>query len=182
VNALVVGGATVRIDDPDLTPREADFSAGGKTSAPEIVVISQRGDFSFREKVFTENRKSRTWLLSPFKPAHLPEYVGHQIIPNLGTASPDLEAPSLVTPLMSFFQERGYHSVWLEGGRSLWGPFLEAKRLDALALWTSPKGLPEGEPWQSPAIRNCLKTFRKFGPFPLEEDSLHWYLPKRNGL
>ena len=160
---MLIGGRTLRIDDPDLTPR---FAPGFAGRGPDAVVLS-RGDASAffpGAKLFAAGRKAKTHVLCERDPG-LPEGVkphllGAAHLPgNMGGPN----APILVG-MQDFFKEQGYHSILVEGGAGIWKLFLEAGLWDRLFILTAPKLLPEGERWDAalaPGWASSLKL-RKF--------------------
>ncbi len=136
VDAVVITGRTLRIDDPDLTPR---LSHG---PVPETIILSRCGPFPEAAKVFSADRPSKTLVLGESR-AGLPERVEHIAMSAPATGSDALDA------LMVLFAERGYHSVLLEGGPELWALFLNARKWDKLFVLTAPQMLPLGERWDA---------------------------------
>jgi diaminohydroxyphosphoribosylaminopyrimidine deaminase/5-amino-6-(5-phosphoribosylamino)uracil reductase len=150
-NAILVGGATLRADDPDLTPR----LTGGPAPHALVLTLKRRLDPALR--LFAAGRRGGATVLSPHASTGLPEHVGHH---RLAAGKP------LTEQLMAFFAERGYHEVLLEGGRGVWTPFLEAGMVDALYLVTAPKLLPGGEAWSADLAPRWAKPleFHRFTP------------------
>ena len=159
VDAVLIGGRTLRCDDPELTPR----LAGG--NCPEAIILSRHGPFPGSAKLFSPRRKATTVVLSESREG-LPDWVDHESLKvNSGKKS-------VIAQLLALFKKRGYHSVLVEGGRDLWALFLNAGVCDALYVLTAPKMLPEGERWVSALDKGWGKPlkFRKFTG--LGEDSL----------
>jgi diaminohydroxyphosphoribosylaminopyrimidine deaminase / 5-amino-6-(5-phosphoribosylamino)uracil reductase len=154
VDAVLIGGRTLRCDDPDLTPRLA------KGGHPETVILSRHGPFPLSSKLFTRGRKAKTLVLSESR-GKLPGWVCHEpLIPGAGNSA-------VIAQLLALFTKRGYHSVLVEGGRDLWALFLNAGICDSLYIFTAAKMYPQGERWDSaldPGWGKSLK-FRKFTPF-----------------
>ena len=150
-DAILVGGATLRADDPDLTPR----LTGGVP--PHALVLTRRRRLDPALRLFAAGRRSGTTVLSPHASTGLPARVGHF---RLAPRKP------LVDQLMAFFAERGYHEVLLEGGRGVWAPFLEAGLCDVLHLVTAPMLLPGGEAWSAGLDPRWAKPleFHRFTP------------------
>jgi diaminohydroxyphosphoribosylaminopyrimidine deaminase/5-amino-6-(5-phosphoribosylamino)uracil reductase len=155
-DALLVGGQTVRVDDPDLTPREI---AGAPH--PEILVLSRKARWKSSQKVFSASRQARTWLISPENAknhaTNMNSAVGLLSLP---------KARDTARALLKVFQERGYHEVLVEGGRGAWSPWLNAGLCDVLYLITAPVLHPRGEKWDAelgPAWGKPLE-FHRFTP------------------
>lgn len=159
-DAVMIGGRTLRADDPDLTPRLMPQASG---RGPEAVVLSRKGPFPPGLKLFQEGRKARTVILSDtWEP--LPPWVDQERIRGEGKAA--LEA------ILSFFKGRGYHSVLVEGGREIWSMFLNAGLWDRLYIVTAPKVLPEGERWDSLLSKDWGERVRFRGFSSLGNDYL----------
>jgi diaminohydroxyphosphoribosylaminopyrimidine deaminase/5-amino-6-(5-phosphoribosylamino)uracil reductase len=156
-DAVLVGGRTLRCDDPDLTPREV-----ADAPSPEVLVLTRKSRPDPKMRVFSKRRGSRTVLVGPRK-AQVPSWV----------ASEPLEGKApLVRELLEVFRRRGYHEVLVEGGRGVWTPFLEAGLCDELYLLTAPRLLPRGERWDAELGPGWVKplVFHRFTP--LGEDLL----------
>ena len=135
-DAILIGGRTLRIDNPDLTPR----MTGG--SNPQVLILTHKKRFSSHFQVFDENRKPPALILS-------------------------LPPKRLAYSMVRVFKEKGYHMVLLEGGRSVWTPFLNAGLCDTLYLFTSPKLFPKGDRWDENLKPGWVKSleFHRFTPF-----------------
>lgn len=132
VDAVVIGGNTLRIDDPDLTPRLLPGAPH-----PDAVVISRRGDFPLERRLFKPGRAAKTIVVSETAEG-LPAEAEH--FPSGG---------DVTSALRTLFGKKGYHSVLVEGGREIWSLFFAAGLCDGLYVLTAPKLLPEGERWDS---------------------------------
>src|SRR5690606_13552012 len=142
VDAVLIGGRTLRVDDPDLTPR----LAGGPI--PEAVVLS-RGPFKPEARLFARGGPAKTWVAGPGREG-LPTWVEHfPMEANRTGKEADRPAKETVAALLSLFEQRGYHAVLVEGGREVWALFLKAGICDSLFILTAPKLLPGGEKWDS---------------------------------
>ncbi len=150
-DAVLVGGATVRIDDPDLTPR----LTGGRPA--QILVLTRGRKLDLKRQVYSRNRGAKTVVISPEIPQNLPKWVDHVAL---------RRKKPLVRELLAVFAARGYHEVLVEGGRAVWSPFLNAGLCDALHLVTAPMLLPQGEPWGKDLRPAWVKPleFHRFTP------------------
>lgn len=159
-DAVLIGGRTLRIDDPDLTPRLMPQATG---TGPEALVLSRSGEFDPKLRLFAEGRRARTMVLSASREG-LPPWVDHRAVAG--------DAGEVREGLLRVFKERGYHSVLVEGGREIWALFLNAGLWDRLSIYTAPKVFPEGERWDALLARDWGKSlkFRKFSS--LGEDYL----------
>lgn len=155
VDAVLVTGRTLRVDDPDLTPRLVPGAA-----APEAVVLTRGASFPEEARLFAADRPSKTVVVGAGT-AGLPPHVDHFHLDE--RASP----AEVVQVLAALFAQRGYHSVLIEGGRDLWAPYLSMGKADALYLLTAPKFLPQGERWDAGLSQDWGKSlkFRNFNRF-----------------
>jgi diaminohydroxyphosphoribosylaminopyrimidine deaminase/5-amino-6-(5-phosphoribosylamino)uracil reductase len=151
-DAVLIGGRTLRIDDPDLTPRLMPQATG---TGPEALVLSRSGDFPPGLRLLAEERKAKTVVLSASREG-LPRWVEHREVAG--------EAEEVRQGLLLVFKERGYHSVLVEGGREVWALFLNAGLWDRLTIYTAPTVYPEGERWDTFLAKDWGKSlkFRKF--------------------
>ena len=152
VDAVMIGGRTLRVDDPDLTPRLNPKASG---PGPEAVILSRKGPYPQGSKVFAQERKAKTVVLAEAW-GGLPDWV--EKWEARGDAKATLEA------ILSCFRDRGYHSVLIEGGREVWSLFLNAGLWDHLYVITAPVVYPEGERWDANLSKHWGKSlkFRKF--------------------
>ena len=159
-DAVLVGGGTVRCDDPDLTPRLMPQATG---PGPEAVILSRKGIFPAGLRLMMEGRKAKTLVLSELSEG-LPAWVDRAEIRG--------EGKELIASLLAVLKGRGYHSVLVEGGREVWSVFLNAGLWDRLYILTAPKVMPEGERWDVHLAKDWGKPlkFRKFSS--LGEDYL----------
>ena len=156
-DALLIGGATLRSDDPDLTPR----LTGGRPPQPLVLTRRRRLDPSFR--IFAEGRVAPAVVLSPARPANLPARVEHATLPG---------RRALTRELLDVFAARGYHEVLVEGGRAVWTPFLNTGLCDVLYVLTAPVWLPRGESWNRDLRPGWVKPLEFHRFTPLGRDGL----------
>jgi len=140
-DAVLIGGKTLRVDNPALTPR---LHPG---SIPEALVLTRKHRFLAKYKLFSAKRVSKTTKVS--------------LSPSLDSDKKKAHA------LIELFQQKGYHMVLVEGGRSVWAPFLNSGLFDTLYLLTAPVLFPKGERWVSNLKPGWVKTleFHRFTPF-----------------
>ena len=160
-DAILVGGKTLRVDDPDLTPRLISPAGGGP--APEVLVLSRHAPPAATPRVFAPGRTSGTRWGSPRRPRNLPDHVGY--FPVNAQGSP-------TAALLTLFRERGYHEVLVEGGRGVWTPFLNEGLCDMLALVTAPVRMPAGEAWSEGLHPGWVKPLEFHRFTPLGRDTL----------
>jgi diaminohydroxyphosphoribosylaminopyrimidine deaminase/5-amino-6-(5-phosphoribosylamino)uracil reductase len=156
-DAILIGGKTLRVDDPDLTPR----LTGG--TPPQVLVLSRQKKPDFTSRIFSRKRAIPGIVVSAKAPRDLPAWVEHAALPG---------RLSLARELVGVFQDRGYHEVLVEGGRGVWSPFLNAGLCDILHLITAPVLLPRGEEWGKDLRPAWVKPLEFHRFTPLGSDSL----------
>jgi diaminohydroxyphosphoribosylaminopyrimidine deaminase / 5-amino-6-(5-phosphoribosylamino)uracil reductase len=190
-DAWLIGAETLRRDDPQLTPRLV------KGPPPEALVLSRGGPKSLLLKVpglkgsgpsgmprlLLSASKRKVRLIATKRPPSLPTGVHFTALPGGLAGEKSLKEDKTSTPsspaatrrlvrfLLEDFKARGYHLVVIEGGRGVWGPFLQEKAFDELWLFTSPQSFPDGERWNEGLPRNWDKSlvFRSFTPLGKDE-------------
>ena len=167
VDAVVIGGGTLRCDNPDLTPRIVSKVSGSRMPNPEVVVLSRKGPFPDHLRVLSRRRRAQTVVLSESAPG-LPPWVIHEPLVDGGGRRRD-RGKAALKALLELFRKRGYHSVLVEGGRDLWALFLNNGVWDSLSIVTAPKLLPEGERWDAALDRGWGSPL-KFHKFAFFED------------
>jgi riboflavin biosynthesis pyrimidine reductase len=148
---VLIGGKTLRVDNPDLTPR----LTGG--APPQVLVLTRDQKPDAGLGVFSRRRKAKTVVLSPNFPRNLPDWVEHEALTG---------RKPLARELLDVFRDRGYHEVLVEGGRAVWAPFLNAGLCDVLHLVSAPVFLPRGESWGKDLLPGWVKplVFHRFTP------------------
>ncbi len=160
-DAILIGGETLRRDDPELTPRLV------KGPVPEALVLTRKRNWDAGYRLFKRNRPSRSVMLSPREIRGLPAWVDQVRLPlSQGKKTADAKK-ALAKALLKVFREKGYHMVLVEGGRSVWAPFLNAGLCDVLYLFTGPKPLPKGDRWNAGLVPGWVKSleFHRFTAF-----------------
>lgn len=157
VDAVLIGGRTLRIDNPDLTPRKV------KGSVPEAIVLSRNGPFPLGARLFKKDRQANTVVVSKSDKG-LPNWVDHV---SLTSSRGKSSAAKAIEALFALFDQRGYHTVLVEGGPQIWALFLATGLWDTLFLVTAPKLLPKGESWDAVLPQDWGKSlkFRNFASF-----------------
>ncbi|MCR9174695.1 MAG: RibD family protein [Alphaproteobacteria bacterium] len=123
VDAVLIGGATLAMDDPLLTTRRVTGPN------PVRVVLDPSGRALEDRKLFTDGQ-APTLVVGPYAP-------GRSERLDCG-ASPDR--------ILAALRERGLRSVLIEGGPRTLSAFLRAGALDRLHLLMAPKILGSGKP------------------------------------
>ncbi|HEY2443992.1 MAG TPA: dihydrofolate reductase family protein, partial [Streptosporangiaceae bacterium] len=135
-DAILVGAATIRRDDPRLVirsaARRARRAAAGVAEDPVKVTITATGDLDPRARFFTAGRSTR--LVYCARPALAPARVR---LSGLAEVIDAVDPPSLVR-LLDDLAERGVARLLLEGGGRLATEFLTAGLADELHLVVAP--------------------------------------------
>ncbi len=140
VDGVLVGGGTVRADNPDLTARRV------KGPHPESMVLTRSGNIPAGALILAEGRQARTVILtSAARP--FPNWVDLHDFPDFPVSERGARMTS--EHLLRILGERGYHSLLVEGGPGIWRLMLASGLWDKLHLLTAPKLLPEGERWDT---------------------------------
>jgi diaminohydroxyphosphoribosylaminopyrimidine deaminase/5-amino-6-(5-phosphoribosylamino)uracil reductase len=132
-DAVLVGGATVRADDPSLTAR-----IGSRVRCPVRVVADTRLRLPLARRVFRDANASRTWVLcgtdAPSARRRALEQAGVRVLPvRRRGASLDL-----VAGLRRLARE-GLTEVLVEGGGLLAAALLREGLVDELHWFTAPR-------------------------------------------
>ncbi|HLU69818.1 MAG TPA: bifunctional diaminohydroxyphosphoribosylaminopyrimidine deaminase/5-amino-6-(5-phosphoribosylamino)uracil reductase RibD [Fibrobacteria bacterium] len=154
-DAILVGAETVRVDDPDLTPRLVPGLP------PQVFVLSRSGKLPRSARIFAAGRSARTWVVAPEKPRNLPDHVGFA---RLSLRAARAGGRTLARELLKIWAGQGLHEVLVEGGRAVWSPFLEAGAWDHLYVLTAPRFLPRGDSWTKELSPQWVKplVFHRF--------------------
>lgn len=176
-DAVLVGGETVRRDDPRLTSH-------GAGPDPVRVVLSGSLDLSGKAKVF--GPESPTWVLtgrgtSPARVRKL-ERAGAQVI-SLPGRKPGVDPERLLSAL----SRRGVAQLLVEGGGEVAAHFLSAGLVDEVYLFVAPRFLGgrqaptslEGRGWALPADGPRLKNVEV--SFLGEDWLIHGFLSSVSG-
>ena len=161
-DAILVGGQTVRTDDPDLTPRLIKDAPH-----PQILVLSQKVKWAKKYQIFAPGRKSKTWLISPNNGSKVAKIDSKSVKIDENTGKIELDGKrSLALELLETFKILGCHEVLVEGGRGVWAPFLNAGLCDELHLITASVLHPRGEKWDAELSPTWVKPleFHRFTP------------------
>jgi diaminohydroxyphosphoribosylaminopyrimidine deaminase / 5-amino-6-(5-phosphoribosylamino)uracil reductase len=123
VDAVVIGAATLAMDDPALTTRRVPGPN------PVRVVLDPSGRALADRKLFTDGQ-APTLVVGPYAPGH----------------SERLDCGASPGRVLAALRERGLRSVLIEGGPRTLSAFLQANTLDRLHLLVAPKILGSGKP------------------------------------
>jgi diaminohydroxyphosphoribosylaminopyrimidine deaminase / 5-amino-6-(5-phosphoribosylamino)uracil reductase len=127
-DAVMIGRNTLEQDDPSLTIRNID--SRGKT--PKRIVFGDMEKMDLSKKVFTDDNREQTILLTTTKPADKPREF--QVV----------YCESLKDGLTKL-GERGITSVLVEGGAALHSEFIDQRLFDELTVYVAPILLGNGK-------------------------------------
>ena len=140
-DAVVVGGATVRNDDPRLTVRRASGDN------PLRVVIDPRGELDGTQQVFIDQAADTLWVTldsvsfdtDKQNPISRPGSRTQQLrLAADGNGNPDLQA------LLDALHVRSCHAVFVEGGGITVTRFMNAGLLDRIQVAIAPLFIGQG--------------------------------------
>jgi 3,4-dihydroxy 2-butanone 4-phosphate synthase/GTP cyclohydrolase II len=141
VDAVVVGAATVRADDPQLTVRAVPGSS------PARVILDPAGTLPQDRRLMDDGTAPTLWCIGPGAPA--PEGVKpHVEVIRLPVGQTGSGWRSGFTPadILAELTARGLTRVLVEGGGRAVSAFLSAGLLDRLYLTTAPLLIGDGIP------------------------------------
>lgn len=165
-DAIVVGGMTVRMDDPQLTCRLPGLNA----RSPVRVVLSPRLGLPLESRLVREARQHPLWLIT----AALPGVV-HDTLMAAGVVIhtvPDI--PELRPWMVAVFEKlaaTGLTRVLVEGGPRTWAACLATGFVDEVVIYQGPDTAP---PDNLPVIPDgdCDTHFRGLKLARVSEDRL----------
>ena len=131
-DAILVGGNTLRFDDPELTVRLPDY----KGKQPIRVILDETLDIAPRYKIFN-TRGGRIIIFTsdrvPRKKIRSFSFPDTEIIP-----LPTIENGFSLKKVLQHLKNIGVQSVLVEGGRRVAGSFFDAKLIDKLTVFIAP--------------------------------------------
>ncbi len=133
VDAILVGSATVRIDDPSLTTRIPD----SKSRDPVRVIIDTHLDLPLSSNVFQVESEAAAWVFcsktAPAEKISALEKLRVEVVAvDDGSGGIDL------LQVLKTLGKVGICSVLVEGGARLHGSFLKEKLFDSACLFYAP--------------------------------------------
>ncbi|MEJ0016626.1 MAG: RibD family protein [Acetobacteraceae bacterium] len=132
-DAVVIGAATVRADDPQLTTREVEGPS------PVRIVLDTNRRLDARYRIFREGPET---LLLCAADAPGSDRIGHASVLRLPRAGKGLAVEAVLATLA----ERGLRRVFVEGGGITVSRFLAAGALDRLHVTIAPLLIGSGIP------------------------------------
>ncbi len=123
-DAVLIGAATLRQDDPALTVRLPGLPA----RPPVRVVLAGRRPLPLKSKLLAKSRLAPVWIVAASLKAPMPR--GVEII-NLGGRAGTLPKPATVLRALA---ERGITRLMIEGGGAIAAAFVRAGLVDRL-VW-----------------------------------------------
>jgi diaminohydroxyphosphoribosylaminopyrimidine deaminase/5-amino-6-(5-phosphoribosylamino)uracil reductase len=140
-DAVLVGGNTARLDNPQLT------SHGSGSKDPIRLVLSRRNHISNNLRLLTGNADGKTILVTGQSPSQS-EPVGDKTsglevwrLPGDGRGNVDL------FELLRFAGKRQIMNLLVEGGAELFSAFIRRNLVDKYLIVTAPKLLGNGKFW-----------------------------------
>ena len=150
-DAILVGGNTVRSDDPELTARPDGARAAHQ---PLRVVLSSRLDFPLSAKLFAEVTPQAPVLVV----TATDDRASIEALRARGVEVHVLAAQSdgrvALADLLDCLASRSVMHLYVEGGSELFGAFVESGLFDRLELFIAPKVLGAGLSWARLAMRD----------------------------
>ena len=141
-DAVMIGAGTLRVDDPELTVRDAPVEPGLELHQPTRVVLAGRASLPVNARLLLPCFRDKTIVLAaPSSPA-LAQCRSSGIHAREVAADPD-GLPDLTASLRALYAE-GIGSVLVEGGSKLLTSLLIRGLWDAMTVFTAPLILGRG--------------------------------------
>ena len=151
-DAVLIGSATVRDDDPELTCR----LPGLRDRSPVRIVLSCSLNLPIGAKLFKSARTVPVWLMTSVNSdagtKHAIAEGGTEII-DVSVGGKTLWLPSIMEALVA----RGITRLLVEGGPSIWRSFADAALVDEIVLYMA--GSPS-DPDAEKAVRHWVGDLR----------------------
>ncbi|MBR2980110.1 MAG: bifunctional diaminohydroxyphosphoribosylaminopyrimidine deaminase/5-amino-6-(5-phosphoribosylamino)uracil reductase RibD [Myxococcaceae bacterium] len=155
VDAVLVGGNTVRCDDPELTARPNGVRAARQ---PLRVVLSASLDLPLSARLFSAVTPTAPVLVvtSSSDLMAIETLRARGVEVDVLKSRPDgrVDLPALLDCLAA----RQVMHLYVEGGAALFGAFVEEALFDRLELFIAPKVLGEGLSWATVAPRDAMSA------------------------
>lgn len=134
VDAVMVGGGTVRKDDPRLNVR----MKGWRGTQPLVIVVDESLDVPRNSKIMRRGKGQVIFVTTNRAPASRLRFIdrsGHEVILCRATAGGYVFLPHMLDML----GRRGISSILLEGGGELFSDFIGRGLVDRLVACLAPK-------------------------------------------
>lgn len=153
VDAILVGGNTVRSDDPELTARPGGVRAAHQ---PLRVVLSASLDLPLDAKLFTGITPASPVLVVTSAEARAPIEALRARGVEVQVLARKPDGRVALADLLDCLAARDVMHLYVEGGAALFGAFVESGLFDRLELFLAPKVLGVGLSWASLAPRDLM--------------------------
>jgi diaminohydroxyphosphoribosylaminopyrimidine deaminase/5-amino-6-(5-phosphoribosylamino)uracil reductase len=162
VDAILVGGNTVRLDDPQLTTRLRGRTARRQ---PLRVILSASLELPPKARIFDEPRGGVLVLTtsSNARRTRALEARGAEVVRIGEGGAVDLKAA------LTLLASREIVHLMVEGGAGVFGGFLEQGLVDQVQLYVAPKVLGEGISWAGLTPRSRMADAIQFEPRSVEQ-------------
>jgi diaminohydroxyphosphoribosylaminopyrimidine deaminase/5-amino-6-(5-phosphoribosylamino)uracil reductase len=132
-DVVLIGKNTARFDNPSLTVRDVH----GRT--PYRIVIDKNSTLPENLKLFTDNDKERTFVLSGISKKSVTKIYSKNII-----RVKEKDQKLVLKDILKKFYSMNISSVLVEGGANLYSQFVKADLFDDLYLFIAPKIIGKG--------------------------------------
>ncbi|MFZ9181007.1 MAG: bifunctional diaminohydroxyphosphoribosylaminopyrimidine deaminase/5-amino-6-(5-phosphoribosylamino)uracil reductase RibD [Rickettsiales bacterium] len=176
--AIIIGGNSIKQDNPLLNTR----LEGLENISPIPIIISKNINFSFNEKIFTENKSPQKIIITNAdnlnKNQNLQNWLkqndGHQALYIRETNKDDLNFIDLKLALQELVK-LNINSVLVEGGGQIFSEFLRQNLVDELIWIKSPiiignDGIPAINAFGAKNLSDALHNFRPIENFNIDQD------------
>ena len=176
--AIIIGGNSIKHDNPLLNTR----LEGLENISPIPIIISKNINFSFNEKIFTENKSPQKIIITNAdnlnKNQNLQNWLkqndGHQALYIRETNKDDLNFIDLKLALQELVK-LNINSVLVEGGGQIFSEFLRQNLVDELIWIKSPiiignDGIPAINAFGAKNLSDALHNFRPIENFNIDQD------------
>ncbi|MFZ9470199.1 MAG: bifunctional diaminohydroxyphosphoribosylaminopyrimidine deaminase/5-amino-6-(5-phosphoribosylamino)uracil reductase RibD [Rickettsiales bacterium] len=176
--AIIIGGNSIKQDNPLLNTR----LEGLENISPIPIIISKNINFSFNEKIFTENKSPQKIIITNAdnlnKNQNLQNWLkqndGHQALYIREINKDDLNFIDLKLALQELVK-LNINSVLVEGGGQIFSEFLRQNLVDELIWIKSPiiignDGIPAINAFGAKNLSDALHNFRPIENFNIDQD------------
>ncbi|MFM7558009.1 MAG: bifunctional diaminohydroxyphosphoribosylaminopyrimidine deaminase/5-amino-6-(5-phosphoribosylamino)uracil reductase RibD [Alphaproteobacteria bacterium] len=178
--AIIIGGRSIKADDPILNTR----LEGLMDLSPIPIIISKNLDFSFQEKIFTENKSTQKIIITTEnnfnKNSNLQNWLklndGHQALYIKDLEGRNHNFINLKLALQELIKFN-INSVLIEGGGQIFSEFLRQNLVDELVWIKSPiiignDGIPAINAFGAENLSDALQNLQPFQNFNIDQDHI----------